>query len=251
LLAATSAGHVYPSNSLPNKTIFESLQNAGVSWLVYETDPNSSYLHGFQPFADQHAANFVPASQFMTDVQNGTLPAVALIESGYGSGLDEHPDNNVQTGAVYASSFINALMTSPSWKDSVFILTYDEGGGMYDHVPPKPAVNPDGIGPIDLKPGDICSSGGTNCNFDATGFRVPMIVISPFTKKNYVSHTVADFTAILKVIETRFSLPALTARDAAQPTMEEFFAFPDAPWMTPPTPPEQVTTGLCNFDQLQ
>lgn len=252
LLAATSAGHVYPSASLSNKTIFDELEAAGISWRVYETDPDSSYLHGFQPFASQHAANFVPVDQFKTDAQNGTLPAVAMIEGGYGSGLDEHPDNNVQTGAADVAGHINALMTSPSWKDSVFILSYDEGGGTYDHVPPKPAVNPDGISPVDLKPGDICTvNGGTNCNFDSTGFRVPLIVVSPFTKKNYVSHTVADYTAILKFIETRFNLPALTARDAAQMTMEEFFAFPDAPWMTPPTPPDQVTTGLCDFDTLQ
>jgi len=77
-------------------------------------------------------------------------------------------------------------------------------------------------------------------------------VISPFSKKNYVSHTVADYTAILKFIETRFGLSALTQRDAAQMDMQEFFSFPDpAPWETPPTPPDQVTGGICNFDQLQ
>ncbi len=64
---------------------------------------------------------------------------------------------------------------------------------------------------------------GPLCDFDYTGYRVPLIVISPFTKKNYVSHTVADMTAILKFIETRFNLPALTKRDAAQPDMTEYF----------------------------
>lgn len=253
LFAATSAGHVYsPPAPLTNKTIFELLENAGISWKVYVTDSGTHHFDAFQPFASQHAANVVPVSQYLTDVQNGTLPAVALIESGYNSGLDEHPDNNVQVGAAYAASLINALMNSPSWKDSVFILTYDEGGGLYDHVPPQPTVSPDGIPPSDLAPTDICATGnGANCDFTFTGFRVPLLVISPFTRKNYVSHTPADFTAILKFIQTRFDLPSLTKRDAAQMDMTEFFDFDRVPWATPPTPPVQTTSGVCDFQRLQ
>jgi len=253
LLAATSGGLVYPPTAaLPNKTIFELLQNAGISWKIYVTDPGATYITNFQPFASQHTANVVPASQYLTDVKNGTLPAVAMIEGGYNSGLDEHPKNNVQTGAAYVAGLINALMASPSWKDSVFILTYDEGGGLYDHVSPMSAVSPDGIPPSDLQPGDICTSGGgANCDFTVTGFRIPLIVVSPFTKKNFVSHTSADYTAILKLIETRFNLPSLTKRDAAQMDMTEFFDFQNIPWATPPSPPAQVTTGTCNAQMLQ
>ncbi len=120
-------------------------------------------------------------------------------------------------GANFVSSLINGLMQSPSWKDSAFILTYDEYGGLYDHVPPQPTVSPDGIKPVDMHPGDVCTtSTGPICDFTYTGYRVPLIVVSPFTKKNYVSHTIADSTAILKLIETRFNVPALTKRDAAQ-----------------------------------
>ena len=192
------------------------------------------------------------ASQFLTDAQAGTLPAVSFIEGGYNTGRDEHPDNNVQTGAAYVQSLIDGLMSSPSWKDSVFILTYDEAGGVYDHVPPQPAVSPDGIAPVDLQPGDTCTgNGGANCDFTFTGFRLPLLVVSPFTKKNYVSHTVADYTAILKLIETRFNLPSLTQRDAAQMDMTEFFDFQNVPWATPPTPPAQTTTGVCDFQHLQ
>jgi len=61
---------------------------------------------------------------------------------------------NVQTGSKFASTFINALMNSSSWNDSVFFLAFDEAGGIYDHVPPPPAPNPDGIAPIDLSPTD-------------------------------------------------------------------------------------------------
>jgi phospholipase C len=143
-------------------------------------------------------------------------------------------------------------MTGPSWKDSAFILTFDEAGGFYDHVPPQPAMSPDGITPVDLLPGDICTVvTGPNCDFTYTGYRIPLVVISPYAKKNFVSHTVADTTAILKLVETRFNVSALSARDAAQIDMStEFFDFVNAPWVTPPTPPAQSRTGACYLDHL-
>jgi phospholipase C len=75
-------------------------------------------------------------------------------------------------------------------------------------------------------------------------------VVSPFSKKSYVSHTVADFTAILKLIETRFKLPSLTKRDAAQMDMTEFFDFKNKPWATPPTTPIQPVTAPCYLDHV-
>lgn len=268
LAAATSAGHAYPlsatAGQLTNKTIFELLEDAGISWRVYVTDDEDKPIQtgseqSMFKFTNSHTANFVSAKQFMTDVQNDSLPAVSEIDPGFSKGLDEHsgedpavPSGVVQGGAAYVSTLINALMQSPSWKDSVFILSWDEMGGFYDHVPPQPMPSPDGIPPSDLRPGDICTSvSGPNCDFAFTGFRVPMIVISPFTKKNYVSHTVADYTAILKLIETRFGLPNLTQRDAAQMDMTEFFDFVNTPWMTPPTPPVQPKNLPCEYTKLQ
>jgi len=142
-------------------------------------------------------------------------------------------------------------MASSYWTDTVFILTYDEFGGLYDHVSPQPAVSPDGIKPRDFLPGDICTKfTGPTCDFVYTGYRVPLIVISPYSRKNYVSHTVADYTAILKLIETRFHLSPLTKRDAAQMDMSEFFDFANPPWMTPPVPPVQNTSDPCYLDTL-
>lgn len=292
MFAATSQGYVYPpgtnaadNNALKAPTIFEALTKANVSWKVYYSDdtcptaPTDSrfpkgaitrdassssnagactYLTQFQNFTPPNPlpSNVVPVSQYLTDVQNGTLPSVAFIETGYLSNRDEHPSagTNVQTGAAYVASLINALMNSQSWSDSVFILTYDEPGGLYDHVSPQPSVNPDGIAPVDLNPGDICTPPAvnpSNCNFDKTGFRVPLLVVSPFTKRSYVSHTVADYTAVLKFIETRFNIPPLTKRDAAQMDMTEFFDFQGVPWAMPPTPPNQSTSGACNAHALQ
>ena len=267
-LAATSAGHVYPATPgappLANQTIFDLLQAAGVTWKVYVTDLTyatppiqDSTLNMFAS-ASKYAKNIVPVSQFLTDLTNGTLPSVAYIDPGFSSGRDEHPGlddgapgGSIQLGSQYVSTLINALMQSSSWQDSVFILTFDEFGGFYDHVPPQPAVSPDGIKPVDLVPGDICTKGsGPTCDFVYTGYRVPMLVVSPFAKKNYVSHTVADYTAWLKLVETRFNLPSLTKRDAAQMDMTEFFDFVNVPWITPPTPPAQPTNGPCYLNKL-
>ena len=278
LLAATSHGHAYGINysnrpPLTDMTIYQLLQNHGISWKIYvhpppsgATDPASlmaiSYMNQFvfgNVIVQQYPQNIVPIWQYFTDVQNGTLPQVALIEPASDVALDEHPSvtdttspPTVQVGAQYVSSIINALMTSSSWKSSVFILSYDEYGGFYDHVPPQKTVSPDGIPPSDLKSWDICYRVPTlpTCDFTYTGYRVPLIVISPFSKKHYVSHTVADYTAILKLIETRFGLPSLTKRDAAQMDMTEFFDFVNVPWAAPPTTPPQNMGVACYLNSL-
>ena len=175
LIAGTSAGYAYPEGTDPQdsakltvKTIFEELQSAGVSWKIYVDPTNSgcagppyqasclinlSYVNNFafaNTIVTQYPNNIAPISQYFTDLQNGTLPQVAQIEPPSDAGLDEHPTNNdaalsnVQTGAAWVQTLIDGLMKSSSWKDSAFILTYDEGGGFYDHVPPQPAVSPDG-----------------------------------------------------------------------------------------------------------
>jgi phospholipase C len=253
-LAATDFGYIYPPGSDPTpfphnaQSIFHLLENANISWKIYVSEKagedlnkilGHTYLSYFQPFERQHLDKIVLRSQFMTDLKNGTLPQVALIEP---DGADEHPNTDLQSGAQEVSGLINAFMNSSAWKDGVFILTYDEGGAFYDHVAPQPAVLPDNIPPRFLKPFDV------KATYDHTGFRIPLIVISPFSKKNFISHTVMDYTAILKFIETRFNLPNLTARDKAQPDMTEFFDFANPPWVTPPTGiPTQPTTGPCTF----
>jgi phospholipase C len=246
-MAATSQGHIFaPDSQLPAKTIFQLMDEHNITWKIYEASGNTYF--NFFSYSLTHHANVVPLTQYSTDLQNNTLPQVAYIETGVEVGetstsaVDEHPDDNIQIGAQFAANLLTSLMKSASWKDSVFIQTYDEGGGFYDHVPPMTEVNPDGIAAI-LGPNDFSGID----NFTLSGFRVPMFVASPFSKKNFVSHTPMDFTAALKLIETRFNLPALTARDAAMPDMTEFFDFTTntGPWATPPTPPVQKLTLPC------
>jgi phospholipase C len=266
LIAATSHGHAYPltasDTQLTDKTIFDLLDAKGVTWKNYVVAPNPTPMDGTSltmfVYSNSHSQNIVDISQFKTDLANNTLPAVSFIDPGYSNGTDEHPDENdtapggsVQVGANYVRDLVTALMASSSWSSSAFIITWDEFGGFYDHVAPYKTVAPDGLPPSDLIPGDVCTtSSGETCNFDYTGFRVPMIFISPYAKKNFVSHSPADYTAALKLIETRFGLGNLTARDAAQIDMSEFFDFKAAAWVTPPTPATQPTTGPCYLDHL-
>jgi phospholipase C len=298
LIAGTSHGYAYPRGTnqfdqalIPATTIFEVLQKAGISWRIY-VNPNGpvgnsctdtdtlcllgrSYIHDFvfantirsNPSAFKN--NIVSTNQFATDLANNTLPQIAQIEPASDAGLDEHPTDDdppagqtpccsLQPGAKYVQGLISNLMSSTSWSNSVFILTWDEFGGFYDHVSPQPSVNPDGVHPVDLFSYDPCyqnPSAGPTCDFNYTGYRVPLIVVSPYAKKNFVSHQVRDYTAILKLIESRFNLSALTKRDAAQVGMDDpqdsFFDFNTVPWRTPPSNlPAQDTSGPCYLDHL-
>jgi len=282
-MAATSQGLVHPpqdtNTTLTAKTIFQLLDAAGISWKIYSVDrqPDGkliSSLRNFQPYVTTVQDHIVPISQFLTDVQNNTLPAYSYIEPGFSSGRDEHPGktNNIQPGAAFMNSLFVALINSPSWKDSIFIETFDENGGLFDHVSPmidgRPILelsagasgqsvvagkyptdaaimhvpSPDGI-----KPRDLLANDPPNDDFVRSGFRVPLIIVSPFAKPHYVSHTPMDYTAVLKFVEKRFNLPSLNARDAAQADMEEFFDF-SSPNLNPPSPASQPINLPCNAD---
>jgi len=193
-------------------------------------------------YRQRDSGKVVNISNWYTDVKNeGTLPKVIFIERAGTIGLDEHPNNNIQTGAANTKKIVDALMSSASWPSSAFVLTFDEGGGLYDHVPPATMVKPDSIAPMRRtgdQPGD----------FDQSGFRVPLIVVSPWSKPNFVSHRTRDLTSILRLIEVRFGVSNLTARDAAADDMTEFFDFSSPHFLTPPALPAQPTNGLCNFN---
>ena len=259
-MAATSQGVVdKPLVNLTANTIFDELQAAGISWKNYVPDyPNGSSLKGFSAYAKYQGTNIVPMSEYFADLKNGTLPQVAFIDRDSINGLDEHPGAgvNVQKGAAYIKSIIDALMGSSAWKDSVFFFSFDEYGGFYDHVPPVQTVSPDGIKPM-LGSNDVCTAGNTSaggpldmCDFDITGYRLPNFVVSPFSRPHYVDHQNIDTTAILTFIEKRFGLSALTKRDAAQADISTMFDFTNAPNLNPPPPPNQPTSSPCYVNAL-
>lgn len=234
LIAGTSFGHI--TNDFPGKsgefsqpTIYNLLDAAGVSWKVYEAPFSFSLL--FDYVRSQRRANVVPIDQYFTDAQAGTLPQVALLDLEFDAPpneeIDEHPPSNVQVGEAYVAGAIQALMDSPVWSSSALFLTYDEHGGFYDHVAPPTACMPDDILPM-LETGDVPAG------FDHYGIRVPLVVVSPFARQHFVSHVVHDHTSILRFIETRFGLPALTRRDANADPMIELFDFSKSTFAMPP-----------------
>jgi phospholipase C len=203
-----------------------------VSWKIYFSQ--IPFAAEFAYVRNHVPGNVVPIANYYTDAAAGRLPAVSFIDPIFVATNpvenDEHPPSNVQVGQNFVSGVVNALFRSPNWSDSAFFLTYDEHGGFYDSVAPPVAVVPDAIPPM-LQAGDVVAS------FDRYGIRVPVAVISPYSKPHFVSHVVNDHTSILKFIETRFGLPSLTARDAAANPMLEFFNFEDPSFMQPPALP--------------
>ena len=235
LLAATSIGMIddttpantdYPANG----TIFDQFDAHGITWKDYIASavPTSSSLALFPKlYLDNAATKIVLNTEFFTDAAAGTLPDYSLVEPDYANQSEENPQN-IAVGEEFAARVINAVINGPAWDRTLLILTYDEHGGYYDHVPPPAAIPPDGIGPA-LQPGENGFDG-----FARYGFRVPFTIVSPWARKNYVSHRVFDHTSILKLVETKWNLPALTLRDANATAMLDMLDL-HHPWFaTPP-----------------
>ena len=237
LVAGTSFGHI--NNAFPSgkgwtqKTVFEELDKARVTWKIYDSGLSVESL--LFAYVRTHSGGHVERiSQYFADAAAGTLPQVAFVEPTFVGRVkvenDEHPPANPQRGQELASRVVNALMKSPNWSSSAFFETWDEHGGYADHVAPPAAPKPDAIAPI-LAPGDPASA------FDLYGVRVPVLVVSPWSRPHYVSDVVHDHTSILRTIELRFGLPALTRRDALASPMTEFFDFSHPSYATPPQLP--------------
>jgi phospholipase C len=149
---------------------------------------------------------------------------------------DEHPPAIAMIGQALVASVVDALTRSPNWSRSALFLTYDEHGGLYDHVVPPKACVPDDIAP-ELDPNDPNASFDPKAAFDTLGIRVPMMLVSPYAKKHFVGHEVYDHTSITRFVEARFVLPALSNRDANAEAPWEMFDFDNAPHATPPAIP--------------
>jgi phospholipase C len=202
-----------------------------------------------------------------TTSQVNTPSGPVFVGPGHGFETDEHPPFDIRAGEFVTAQIINAVRNGPNWRDSVIFLTYDEHGGFYDHVAPPAAaqggaLNPDGIDPglcedLSNLPSSMSPGGGAQCefsesdvaaicatfseetapypaacaNFNQLGFRVPFVVISPFAKPHYVSHTIGDHTSMLAFIEQRF-LPDgshLTLRDQNANRLQDMFDFNHSP----------------------
>jgi phospholipase C len=203
-------------------TIFDKLQAAGVSWKFYvqNYDPQITFrnrargdrgaqvvwvpLMAYARYLDNPELfnHIVPIEQYYTDLAQGKLPAVSYIVP---SGASEHPPGSIAAGEAFVRTLVTTLQRSSAWSASAFMWSYDDWGGWYDHVRP-PAVDAFGY-----------------------GFRAPMLLISPYAKKGYIDHNVADFTSQLAFIEHNWSVTALSSRDAKAYPLTSSFDFSKPP----------------------
>ena len=203
-LVAGTCGGIISDNvpaTLNFPPIFQQLDLIGVSWKVY------GFTKWYERFAyvqknSGSKKNF--SSSFVSDVKAGDLAQVSWIIGAPGG--DEHPPANIQVGEnSVANDIVNSIGADSMWDSVAIFVTWDDYGGFYDHVPP-PQVDQFGY-----------------------GFRVPCLVISPFSKQGFVDSTTNDHTSILKFVETRFSLKPLSTRDASANDFSEAFDFSKGP----------------------
>jgi len=195
-------------------TLAELLQNSGHSWKYYDEKKNPKIhslwnpMPGFKAIASspEMMGHLVSLDEFYSDAQANRLPEVCwLVPIAADS---EHPPADSARGMWHVTGLVNAVMDSAAWRDSVIIVTWDDYGGFYDHVPP-PQVDKYGY-----------------------GLRVPALVISPWSRPGFICHVHYDFTSPLKLIEERFGLKPLADRDRAANNMLDCFNFrqkPDLP----------------------
>lgn len=211
-----------PPDGWDMRTIFDALEEQGISWKFYvqNYDPTITLrnkgngdkaaqvvwvpLLNFPRYLDdpELMAHIVDLEEFHTDLANGTLPAVSYIVP---SGASEHPPGSIAAGEAFVRTLLNSLKRSTSWSSSAFIWSYDDWGGWYDHVPP-PQVDDFGY-----------------------GFRAPALLVSPYAKRGYVDSTLLDFTSVLTFIEHNWGLEPLAQRDAAANTFLDAFDFERGP----------------------
>jgi phospholipase C len=187
-------------NRVDLPTIWDRLAAKGVSGRYY--CGNVSFLLLWN---GKYSAITKTQSRFFADCKAGKLPAVSYIDpnltfvdSGPQSGIwnDDHPHADMRAGESFMSTIVNAVTHSPAWSRTLLVITFDEWGGFFDHVPP-------GVAP-DVDP-----------RYQQRGFRVPCLLVSPFARRGYVAHDVYEHTSILRLIEWRWGLEPLSVRDAA------------------------------------
>jgi phospholipase C len=219
----------YPCFEHP--TLTDLLDAKGVSWRYYTplagyiwtgpnaiehmcgpnaTPPNATACVG-PDWTGSDPKVVISKTQVLTDIANSNLPQVSwVIPTGQAS---DHPESNDGSGPSWVAAVVNAIGNSPYWANTAIFITWDDWGGWYDHVPP-PQVLKD------------CTEWG--CGY-VYGFRVPLIVVSPYAKAQYISHVTHDFGSILHFIETTFGLPSLGYADAYADDLSDCFNFGQAP----------------------
>lgn len=247
-IITTTISKLAPAGSY---SVYQALTEKGVSWKDYATDlPSTLLFHDYTvPLQQTAPEHFTSADQFVIDAQNGQLAQVSFLDAGFEESssveTDEHPPADLQLGQHYVWEKVMAVMNGPQWPKTAIFITYDEHGGLYDHVKPPAACAPDDIPP---DPTENPVPGA----FDRLGFRVPMTIVSPYARRHFVSHVVHSHTSMLRFIEAKFDLPAMTARDANSDALFDMFDFSspntDVPTLDePPVDAAQIAACQTNF----
>jgi phospholipase C len=188
-------------------------------------------------------------SQFLSDAAGGNLPAVSFVDPWFtilddGTGNDDHPHADLRKGEIFMREIVTALAASPEWKNTVLVINRDEWGGFFDHVVPTRVIAPN---PIDT---DLVDGKAL------LGCRVPTLIVSPFTRGNpakpRINSLLYDHTSVLKMIEWRWNLEPLTARDGSDEIANLAsalnFAAPDLSMPALPVIPEPAWDPCTIFD---
>jgi len=209
--AGTSQGHMDDKTTKYTcPTVYGLLSSNNITWNIYGYDSPPLTRLDFPDTTNADDSHFGEFTDFQTTAANGTLSAYTFLEPSWAAtGNSQHPNYNVALGEQLIHDVYYALRNGPAWNQTLLIITYDEHGGCYDHVPP----------PLTAVPPDD-SVGEYGFDFKRFGPRVPTVLVSPLIPRGTVFRVAADampldHTSILKTIETRWNLPALTARDAA------------------------------------
>jgi phospholipase C len=214
-------------------TIWDRLAAAGVSAHYYYS--NVPFLGLWGP---KYAGISRTYADFLLAASTGTLPAVSFVDPIYtilddGTGNDDHPHADIRKGDRFLYDTFQAVARGPKWANTIFVVNFDEWGGFFDHVPPPRAIAPNNVDP-DLVNGKAL-----------LGIRVPTVVASPFSVGDpndpSVSALVFDHTSVLKLIEWRWGLAPLTARDASNDVANLAYALNfDHPNASVPTLPQPI-----------
>lgn len=211
--AGTSQGQMSDTTkTFDVPSIFGSLSTAGVSWTIYGYTSAPLTRLDFPDITNAPAEHFGLFSDFKAAAAAGTLASYSFLEPSWEStGNSQHPNYNVALGEQFIYDVYQAVRGGPAWNSTLLVVTYDEHGGCYDHVAP-----PSGATPPDSTPGEY------GFDFTRFGVRVPTVLISPLIPAGTVFRvpegtTPFDHTSILKTVENRWGVKALTARDAAAP----------------------------------
>jgi phospholipase C len=243
--AGTSQGHLDDkTKTFTCGSIFGALTTAGVPWKIYGYSSAPLTKLDFPDTVSAPASSFGLFSDFQADAAAGSLPGYAFLEPSWSStGNSQHPNYNVALGEQLLLDTYRAVRGGPAWDSTLLIITYDEHGGCYDHVPP-----PWGAVPPDATPGEHA--------FDFTRFgpRVPTVLVSPLIP---AGTTPFDHTSILATVEHRFGVQPLTKRDAAAPDVAAALTLTaprtDDPLsgVTAPAPPPNPTGLAAAVSHLQ